>query len=191
MEKTRAARLGVGASFVAHSDANSALTLGSKISGSIKRARSQKLENDDEELPGARGSADDNEDSKCSSIKRKPAVASLLVLNCGASKKKNKKKKKKKIEVTSGAAANNDPVILNTTQSRCLEASVAAIAGEHSQQFECSRESSGSGGATNDDLGSGLRGFNQSSRKRTKTRSKAKNLKKDKRPPEFRPGGEK
>jgi hypothetical protein len=46
-------------------------------------------------------------------------------------------------------------------------------------------------GAAEPDLGSGLRNFKQGERKRTKTRSKAKNLKKDKRPPELRPGGEK
>ena len=49
----------------------------------------------------------------------------------------------------------------------------------------------GSESSVHEDLGSGLRNFYNCKRQRTKTRSKAKNLKKDKRPPEFRPGGEK
>jgi hypothetical protein len=213
LENNRAARLGVGASYVVHSASNSAIALGGKISGSIKRARSQKLEHDDADDAGQQGAADENEDSKCASIKRKHGVASQILFDSGSSA--NKKKKKKKSTATTSEPL--DPVVpkpsllhevvpqnSNNThgkQQRPFSAGAELlIAGNHSQQSQIivrAEEKSACDSSGNelhvdeDDLGSGLRNYQQGMRKRTKTRSKAKNLKKDKRPPELRPGGEK
>ena len=220
LENTRAARLGVGASHVAHSSANSALALGIKISGSIKRARSQKLEHEDEDQPKGWDAAVDDQDSKCASIKRKIGLASEVVRGV-ESRQKKKKNKKKKMSATAAESAPAAPVILKPSPSihngvstinstlhqdqeplHSLERSSmnAAASHKHSQQLQgvahgssanASNDADVTGLSLNKDLGSGLRNFHPSMRKRTKTRSKAKNLKKDKRPPELRPGGEK
>ena len=213
LENNRAARLGVGASFVVHSAANSAVALGGKISGSIKRARSQKLEHDDADHAGQQGAADEYEDSKCASIKRKHGVASQILFDSGSSKKK----KTKKMKSTATTSEPLDPVVpkpsllhkvvpqnsSNTHEKQKLLCSAEAellIAGNHSQPSQIvvrAVEKSACDPSGNElhvdeeDLGSGLRNYQQGMRKRTKTRSKAKNLKKDKRPPELRPGGEK
>ena len=223
MEHTRAARLGVGASYVAHSDVNSALALGGKISGGIKRARAQKLEHEDAEVAKGWGATDDHEDSKCASIKRKHGAVSELLPDAGSLKKK--KKKKKKSTTTAAETAPAAPVILKpvTSHSQKEGATVApqkqlllqpkdttatmpAAAIKQPRQIisnsetqtrandasEPSCNESSAAASAGEDLGSGLRNFHlQGMRKRTKTRSKAKNLKKDKRPPELRPGGEK
>ncbi len=211
LENNRAARLGVGALYVTHSAANSAVALGGKISASIKRARSQ---HDDADHPRRLGAADEYEDSKCASIKRKHGVASHILLDSGSLRKKKTKKKKS----TNTASEPLDPVVLrpsqllhevvpqntcNTHGKRKLPCSAEAallIAGDHSQLSQnivravtegnsvC--DANGRALPVDEDLGSGLRNYQQVMRKRTKTRSKAKNVKKDKRPPELRPGGE-
>jgi hypothetical protein len=215
LENNRAARLGVGASYVVHSASNSAIALGGKISGSIKRARSQKMEHDDADDSGQQGAADENEDSKCASIKRKHGVASQILFDSGSSTNKKKKKKKKKSTATTSEPL--DPVVPKPSlihevvpqnsnnshgkqQRPCSAGAELLIAGNHPQPSQIivrAEEKSACDSSGNelhvdeDDLGSGLRNYQQGVRKRTKTRSKAKNLKKDKRPPELRPGGEK
>jgi hypothetical protein len=228
LENTRAARLGVGASFVAHSASNSALLLGGKISGSIKRARSQKLELDAEEQPMGWVSTCDDKDSKCASIKRKLAVASDSLYGTDSIQKQkiNKKRKKKKATASAESVApvtlKSSPPTHQSTHQSVLQSSslshknqellhsiespylIPADSHKLSQPFQRSNgavaeqafeddflDAVGSTPSFREDLGSGLRKFHQSMRKRTKTRSKAKNLKKDKRPPELRPGGEK
>lgn len=205
---------------------NSALALGGKISGGIKRARAQKLEHEDTEVAKGWGATDDQEDSKCASIKRKHGAVSELLPDAGALKKK--KKKKKKSTATAAETAPAAPVVLKPVtshspqnegatvaaqkqlllQSKDTTAKLPAAAIKQQRQIISSSETetrasdasaasfndneSSAAASAGEDLGSGLRNFHlQGMRKRTKTRSKAKNLKKDKRPPELRPGGEK
>ena len=210
LENTRAARLGVGASYVAHSPVNSALALGGKISGSIKRARSQKLEHEDEDEWRGRLSTDEHEDSKCASIKRKHGAAAGMLLDTGSLNKKKKKKKNKSTAVASESGRIDGLSLTVPHQQHALSHSKDAPTlipadsnklAQHSQTSSASHANASSAHAADDvdgtafsqqeDLGSGLRNFHQGVRKRTKTRSKAKNLKKDKRPPELRPGGDK
>jgi len=201
--------LGVGASFVPHSAANSAVALGGKISGSIKRARSHKLEQEEDELPKRWGDANDDDDSKCASIKRKITVASEPLHDTSPSKKKKKKSKMSAVEPAPSALviakpSQQPPKEITTNlflpKQKALHSAETPVSNsaatiKQSQPPESSRSAAEAAhdcsGAAEADLGNGLRNFKQGERKRTKTRSKAKNLKKDKRPPELRPGGEK
>ncbi len=184
------------------------------------------MEHEDAEVAKGWGPADDHEDSKCASIKRKHGAVSELLPDAGSLKKK--KKKKKKSTATAAETAPAAPVILKPVTSHSLQKEGATVAPQKqlllqskdttattpaaaikqprqiisSSETEtrandasyasCNDNESSAAASAGDDLGSGLRNFHlQGMRKRTKTRSKAKNLKKDKRPPELRPGGEK